>query len=280
MLMIGPHLSIAGGYANAAQTAHVIGANIFQFFSRNPRGSSFRCENRQDEAEFFRLRKAFALGPLQAHAPYTLNPASSNDKIYNFARTVLIDDVRRMDKLGIDYLVLHPGSHTGAGTETGIARITQALLPAAAEAGNLIILLETMPGCGTEIGSSFGEIRRILDGVGHKGALGVCLDTCHVFAAGYDIKNNLESVLEEFDRVIGMERLKTIHLNDSMGALGSRKDRHQPLGAGEIGIDAILNILTHPALCHLPFYNETPLDDEGHGKELASIRELLAGREK
>jgi deoxyribonuclease-4 len=279
MLHIGPHISIAEGYAKAARTAHDIGASAFQFFSRNPRGSRFRKPDAKDEDAFRLLREQYAFGPLQAHAPYTLNPASSDERVYEFAKTVLVEDARRMDALGIEYLVLHPGSHTGAGIDAGVARIAEALVPAAEAAGNLTILLETMSGSGSEVGGRFGQLRDILERAGHEDRLGVCLDTCHVFAAGYDVKNDLEGVLAEFDRVVGLSRLKSIHLNDSMGAFGLKKDRHVPLGAGEIGMGAILNILCHPALRHLPFYTETPLDDEGHKKELAAIRLLLAQRQ-
>lgn len=278
MLYIGPHLSIADGYAKAVLSAQTIGANTFQFFSRNPRGSRFRKEDEKDTAKFNLFREQFAFGPLQAHAPYTLNLAASDERVYEFGKTVIAEDVRRMDALGIDYLVLHPGSHTGSGIEEGLAHIAEALIPAVEGAGHIMVLLETMPGSGTEVGSTFLELSRLLESVGHKDRLGVCMDTCHVFAAGYDVRDDLDGVLSEFDRIIGIDRLKSVHLNDSMGTLGSRRDRHLPLGEGEIGMEAILNLLEHPSLQNLPFYTETPLDDEEHRKELAMIRRLLAER--
>lgn len=278
MLSIGPHLSISQGYAKAAQTARDIGASAFQIFSRNPRGSRFRKPDEKDEETFRLLCKQYAFGPLQAHAPYTLNLASPRGEAYEFSKRVLAEDVVRMDRLGINTLVLHPGSHVGSGMEEGIARIAAGLAAAAeAEAGTMI-LIETMHGGGTEIGFRFEQLGEILARAGHEERLGVCLDTCHVFAAGYDIKNDLEGVLAQFDRAIGLPRLKSVHLNDGMGAPGSKKDRHMPLGGGEIGMEAILNILSHPALCGLPFYTETPLDDEGHRVELAAIRQLAAQR--
>lgn len=278
MLLIGPHMSIAGGYAKAARDAVAIGATAFQFFSRNPRGSRFRKDDGEDEAAFQSLRRECGLGPLQAHAPYTLNLAASDERVYDFAKTVILEDVRRMDALKIEYLVLHPGSHMGAGAEAAIARVASALAPALAKSGGITVLLETMPGSGTGIGATFAQLREMMDLTGRADRLGVCMDFCHVFAAGYDVKNDLDGVLAAFDREIGLARLKAIHLNDSLGALGSKMDRHMPLGEGEIGIAAILNALEHPALKNLPFYTETPLDDEGHAKELAMVRSKLAAR--
>ncbi|HOS19302.1 MAG TPA: deoxyribonuclease IV [Clostridia bacterium] len=278
MLFIGPHMSIAGGYAKAARDAAAIGATAFQFFSRNPRGSRFRKHDGEDEAAFQSLRRECGFGPLQAHAPYTLNLAASDERVYDFGKTVICEDVRRMDALKIEYLVLHPGSHTGAGTEAGAVRVASALAPALEGSGSITVLLETMAGGGTEIGASFAQLREIMDLTGHADRLGACMDLCHVYAAGYDVKNDLDGVLKRFDREIGLSRLKSVHLNDSMGALGSKRDRHAALGEGEIGMEAILNALEHPALRDLPFYTETPFDDEGHAQELATVRRLLAAR--
>lgn len=279
MLYIGPHISIAGGYAKAARTAHAIGASAFQFFSRNPRGSSFRAEDEKDIREFQSLRRQYGFGPLQAHAPYTMNLAGAGGKVYEFGKTVVREDVRRMDALDIEYFVLHPGSHTGSGAKAGIERIAEALAPALGEARSITVLLETMSGGGTEIGGTFEELKAIMDAAGYADRLGVCLDFCHAYAAGYDVRDDLSGVLAEFDRVIGLGRLRSIHLNDSVGELGSRKDRHAALGEGKIGIEAMLRALTHPMLRRLPFYTETPFDDAGHARELAMIRELLARRE-
>ncbi|MDF2655595.1 MAG: putative endonuclease 4 [Bacillota bacterium] len=275
MLVIGPHLSTAKGYARAAKDAAEMGANAFQFFSRNPRGSNFRAYNKKDIDQFQRMRQEYRFGPLQAHAPYTMNLASSNHKVYEFSSGVIKEDIKRMDALKIEYFVLHPGSHTGSGESSGIRQIAAALNQAIEGNERITVLLETMPGKGSEIGFRFRHLKELIDLTEHSERLGICMDLCHVFSAGYDIKNSLDQVLEEMDAQIGLAYLKTIHLNDSKYPLGSGKDRHLPLGQGEIGIEAIMNMMTHPNIKGLPFYVETPLDHEGHKKELDYIKALL-----
>lgn len=278
MLTIGAHMSIAGGIAKTAENVVTMKANTMQIFSRNPRGSNYRNYEQKEVDAFQDIRRRHGFGPLLAHAPYTMNLASGNEKTYEFACMVIREDIVRMDALGIENLVFHPGSHTGIGVEAGIRNIICGLNQAVTETQNIRVLLETMSGKGTEIGVTFEELKQIRDGVRFPEKIGVCLDTCHVFAAGYDIVHDLDGVLEEFDRVLGLPLLRAVHLNDSMMPFGSRKDRHAAIGAGEIGLDALLRVLTHPALKDLPFYLETPFDEEGHGKEIAMLREELNGR--
>jgi len=275
MLVIGPHISISKGFAKAAQTAVDIGANTFQFFSRNPRGGNAKAFDEKDIAKFQKIRKEYNFGPLLAHAPYTMNLGGAKDDVYEFGRKVIKEDIERMDSLGVEYMCFHPGSHVGGGIEFGIQRIVDALNEALTGEENITILLETMSGKGTEIGFTFEQIKQIIDGVTHNEKLGVCLDTCHIFSAGYDIVNDLDGVLEKFDSIIGLEKLKTIHLNDSMMPFGAKKDRHAVIGEGEIGLNAIINFMSHPKLSKLPFFLETPLEEEGHKREIAMIKEIL-----
>lgn len=275
MITIGPHISIAKGYAKAAKTAVEIGANTFQFFSRNPRGGNAKEFDTKDIANFQEIRKENNFGPLLAHAPYTMNLAAAKDDVYEFGRKVIKEDIERMDSLGIEYICFHPGSHVGGGIDFGINKIIAALNEALTGNENITVLLETMSGKGTEIGFEFEQIKRIIDGVEHNEKLGVCLDTCHIFSAGYDIVNNLDEVLNQFDEIIGLDRLKTIHLNDSMMGFGEKKDRHSVIGEGKIGLDAIINFMTHPKIKDLPFFLETPLEDEGHKKEIKMLRDII-----
>ncbi|MCH1959138.1 deoxyribonuclease IV [Romboutsia hominis] len=275
MIIIGPHISIAKGYAKAAKTAVEIGANTFQFFSRNPRGGNAREFDTKDIENFQEIRKENNFGPLLAHAPYTMNLAAAKDDVYEFGRKVIKEDIERMDSLGIEYICFHPGSHVGGGIDAGINKIIAALNEALTGNENITVLLETMSGKGTEIGFEFEQIKRIIDGVEHNEKLGVCLDTCHIFSAGYDIVNNLDEVLNQFDEIIGLDRLKTIHLNDSMMGFGEKKDRHSVIGEGKIGLDAIINFMTHPKIKDLPFFLETPLEDEGHKKEIKMLRDII-----
>lgn len=275
MLSIGTHMSIAKGLAVTAQNVIHMEANTMQIFSRNPRGSSFRTPPQEEIDEFQRLRREHHLGPILAHAPYTLNLASGQERAEAFARMVIREDIRRMDDLAIELMVLHPGSHTGLGAAAGIQKIIDGLNQAIQPDQHITVLLETMSGKGTEIGWRFEELRAIRDGLQHPEHVGICLDTCHVFAAGYDIVSHLEDVLEEFDRILGLPLLKAIHLNDSMMPFGSRKDRHAVIGGGQIGREPLLAVLRHPMLQDLPFYLETPLDDAGHKEEIASIRKQL-----
>ena len=275
MLTIGTHMSIADGIVKTAQNVIEIGANTMQIFSRNPRGSGFKNYSQEEKEAFEEIRTQNHFGPLMAHAPYTMNLASNDERVYEFACTVLREDVKRMEDLQMDMLVFHPGSHTGIGEEQGIRNIIKGIDQALTGKERIKILLETMSGKGTEIGRSFEELKRIRDGVQHPEQIGVCLDTCHVFAAGYDIVNDLDGVLEEFDRILGLSLLKAIHFNDSMMPFGSRKDRHAPIGQGEIGMEALLRVMRHPKLMQLPFYLETPFDNEGHKKESAMLKHRL-----
>ena len=275
MLVIGAHMSVAKGLEKAAKDVVDIDANTMQFFSRNPRGSSFKTYNDEEIAKFQKIRREYEFGPLLAHAPYTLNLASAQEKVYEFACMVMREDIARMDVLGIEYMVFHPGSHTGIGAEAGIRNIINGLNQAITGNEKITVLLETMSGKGTEIGVTFEELQRIRAGVSHPERIGVCLDTCHVFSAGYDIVNDLDGVLDEFDRVLGLDLLKAIHMNDSMMPFGAHKDRHATIGDGEIGMEALLNVIRHPKLQGIPIYLETPLEDEGHKKEIKMIKERL-----
>lgn len=268
-------MSVAKGIEKAAQDVVKMDANTMQFFSRNPRGSSFKTYSEKEIAKFQQIRKEHQFGPLLAHAPYTLNLASANEKTYEFACMVIKEDVARMDALGIEYIVFHPGSHTGIGTQAGIQNIINGLNQAITGEENITILLETMSGKGTEIGVTFEELKAIRDGVKHPERVGVCLDTCHVFSAGYDIVNDLDGVLDEFDRVLGLDLLKAIHMNDSMMPFGAHKDRHATIGDGQIGLEALLNVIRHPKLQGIPIYLETPLEDEGHKMEIQMLKEKL-----
>ncbi len=275
MLTIGTHMSIAKGLAKTAENVVRMEANTMQIFSRNPRGSNYKVYTEEELEKFQKIRKENQFGALLAHAPYTMNLASEKEKVYEFACTAIREDVARMDRLGIEYLVFHPGSHTGTGVEKGIQNIVRGLNQAVTGQEKITVLLETMTGKGTEIGARFEHLKEIRDGVLHPERIGICLDTCHVFAAGYDIVNDLDGVLAEFDRVLGLKLLKAVHLNDSMMPFGSHKDRHAAVGEGEIGLLPLLNILRHPALRNLPFYLETPFDDQGHKEEIRMIRERL-----
>ncbi len=275
MLVIGPHISISKGFAKAAQIAVDMDANTFQFFTRNPRGGNAKAFDDKDIAKFQKIREENNFGPLLAHAPYTMNLGGVKDDVYEFARRVIKEDIERMNSLGIEYMCFHPGSHVGGGIDFGIERIIKGLNEGINGDESLTILLETMSGKGTEIGYEFEQLRRIIDGVEHKERIGICLDTCHIFSAGYDIVNKLEEVLEDFDRIIGLDKLKAIHLNDSLMPFGAKKDRHAPLGEGEIGLNTIISILTHPKLKDLPFFLETPFDEEGHKREIKMIRDIL-----
>ena len=275
MLIIGSHMSVAKGIAKAAEDVVKMNANTMQFFSRNPRGSSFKTYDEKEVAAFQRIRKEHGFGPLLAHAPYTLNLASATEKTYEFSCMVMKEDVARMDALGVEYLVFHPGSHTGIGVEAGIQNIIQGLNHAITGKEQITVLLETMSGKGTEIGVCFEELKAIRDGLLFPERVGVCLDTCHVFSAGYDIVEQLDEVLDEFDRILGLDLLKAIHMNDSMMPFGAHKDRHETLGNGMIGKEALLNVIRHPKLQGIPIYLETPLDDEGHELEIQMIKESL-----
>lgn len=278
MLVIGPHISIAKGYGKAAEVAVQIGANTFQFFSRNPRGGNAKAFDEKDIAKFQKIRQEYNFGPLLAHAPYTMNLAAAKDDVYEFGKKVIKEDIERMDYLGIEYMCFHPGSHVGSGEEVGIEKIANALNEAIKGDEKITILLETMSGKGSEIGFKFEQIKQIIDKVNYNEKLGVCLDTCHIFSAGYDIVNELDKVLDEFDSIIGLEKLKAVHLNDSMMPFGDKKDRHEVIGDGKIGLEAIMDFMTNPRLSHLPFFLETPLEDEGHKREIKMIKDILESK--
>lgn len=272
MLKIGCHLSISKGYYAAAQEAFSIGANTFQFFTRNPRGSKAKAIASEDVEKFSQFAKENNFTKILGHAPYTLNAASPDEDKRGFALKTIADDLQRMEQIPNNLYNFHPGNHMGKGADAGIALIADALNCVLDAKQTTTVLLETMAGKGTEVGRSFEELRAILDKVQLVEKMGVCLDTCHVFDAGYDVVNDIDGVLEEFDRVIGLEKLCAVHLNDSMNALGSHKDRHAKIGEGKIGLTAISSIINHPALRHLPFILETPNDITGYQEEIAVLK--------
>ena len=257
-MVIGTHMSIAKGIVKTAENVVKMNADTMQIFSRNPRGSNYKDPTVKEAEEFQRIRREAGFGAILAHAPYTMNLASAKPEVYEFACTVIREDVTRMDRLGIENLVFHPGSHTGIGAEAGIQNIIAGLDQAITGKENITVLLETMSGKGTEIGWRFEELKAIRDGVSHPERIGICLDTCHVFAAGYDIVNSYEDVINEFDSVIGLEYLKVIHLNDSKNQLGSHKDRHENIGFGNVGFNALLKVLNDKRFEQIPKILETP----------------------
>ena len=274
MFQIGCHISSAGGYLAMGERAVALGANTFAFFTRNPRGGAAKAIDPDDVAAFLALCAAHGIERLVAHAPYTLNPCGEKPHVQAFARTAFADDLQRMEHTPGQFYNFHPGSHVGQGVETGIEKIAGVLNEVLFPDMRTTVLLETMAGKGSEIGGRFEELRAILDRVEIDGKLGVCLDTCHIWDAGYDIVDDLDGVLSEFDRVIGLERLKAVHLNNSLNDRGSHKDRHARITEGRIPLDAIVRIIRHPALNGLPFILETPNDDAGYAQEIALLREL------
>ena len=272
MLNIGCHLSTSKGFKGMGRDALAIGANTFQFFTRNPRGGAAKAIDRADLDEFLALAREQRFAPLLAHAPYTLNACSADENVRRFAREMMADDLARMELLPGNYYNFHPGSHVGQGDEAGIALIVDQLNALLSAQQTTIVLLETMAGKGSEVGRTFGQLRQIIERVERAEKIGVCLDTCHVHDAGYDIVNDLDGVLAEFDAEIGIDRLRAIHLNDSMNPLGSRKDRHARIGDGQIGLAAITRIVNHPHLRQLPFYLETPNELPGYAEEIALLR--------
>lgn len=274
MLNIGCHVSSSFGYVKMLEDTIYIGGNTFQWFTRNPRGGAAKELDMDDLNKFLKLRDENGFGLILAHAPYTLNAASDKEETRDFAREVFKYDLDILEKIPGSMYNFHPGSHKGQGIDKGIDLISEILNEIMSENQKTIILLETMAGKGTEIGSSFNEIRKIIDNVKYKDKIGVCLDTCHVHDAGYDIVSNLDGVLKEFDEVIGLNYLKAIHLNDSMNCLGSHKDRHEKIGKGYIGLDAIKEIINHPSLKHLPFFLETPNELDGYKDEISLLKSI------
>ena len=272
MFHIGCHLSPSDGFLAMGQTAKAMNASTFQFFTRNPRGSRAKAIDPADAAALVAFLRDNRFGPVVAHAPYTINPCSKDERTREFALQTMADDLVRMEHLPGNYYNFHPGSHTGLGTEAGIALIAETLNTILKPEQTTVVLLETMAGKGTEIGGRLEELREILDRVELQGHMGVCLDTCHVNDAGYDIVHDLDGVLTEFDRVIGIGKLKAIHINDSLNPLGARKDRHAKIGEGHIGTEAFERIICHPALRHLPFVLETPNELDGYAREIEMLR--------
>ncbi len=274
MLTIGCHLSTSKGYLAMGKTALAIGANTFAFFTRNPRGGSAKAIDPTDAAALRELLAANNFGTLVAHAPYTLNPCSDKPHAREFARECMADDLVRMEAVPGSYYNFHPGSHVKQGTEAGIDLIAGLLNEVLRPQQTTTVLLETMAGKGTEVGRTFEELAAIIERVELSDRMGVCLDTCHVHDGGYDIVNNLDGVLDEFDRVIGIERLHAVHLNDSKNPCGAHKDRHERIGEGYIGLEAFERIVTHPQLRDLPFILETPNELPGYAAEIELLRKL------
>ena len=274
MFKIGCHLSISQGFLSAAKTINKLGGNTYQYFSRNPQGGKAKTWNQADFLAFNDYAKANGIEGLLCHAPYTLNACSANPDTREFARIVFKSDIEMLENFDNALYNFHPGSHTGQGVEVGVDQIVEILNEVLYPNMKTTVLLETMAGKGSEIGRSFEEVASIIDKVELKDKLGVCLDTCHVYSAGYDIVNELDKVLDDFDKIIGLDRLKAIHLNDSKMPFASNKDRHEKIGQGVIGLEAIKNIINHPKLKHLPFYLETPNEEEGYKEEIELLKSL------
>ena len=273
MLYIGNHTSSSKGYAAMGRQIVKNGGNTFAFFTRNPRGGNAKAIDPADVAKFQEIAREHEFGKIVAHAPYTLNACAAKENLRDFARNTFSDDLKRMEATPGNYYNFHPGSHVGQGIEVGIQKIAEVLNAVLTEEQTTTFLLETMAGKGSEVGSYFQELRAIMDLVEKRDKLGICLDTCHVWDGGYDIVNDLDGVITEFDRIIGLDHLKAIHLNDSLNPLGSHKDRHARIGEGQIGLDALVRVIRHPALEGKPFILETPNDDEGWTREIALLRE-------
>lgn len=279
MICLGAHMSSAGGYEKMVRKAAEIGANTCQFFCRNPRGSRAKAMDEEDLARCRALLVEKDFGPVVGHAPYIMNPCARDPGIRNLAARMMAEDIALLERLTPGYYVFHPGSHVGQGAAEGCRLIAGMLNAVLRPEQQTVVLLETMAGKGTEIGGSFTELRAILDQVSCQEKVGVCLDTCHMSDAGYDVAGDLEGVLEELAQTVGLSRVKAAHINDSMNPVGARKDRHAAIGEGSLGVEAILRFLTHPSLRGIPFELETPRDDAGHGREIALLRERAAGME-
>ena len=272
MLNIGCHLSCTNGYLAMGRQAVELGANTFQFFTRNPRGGSVKPFDQADAQALNDFMEENSFAPILAHAPYTLNAAAADARVREFAYRAMREDLERLAYIPRAMLNFHPGSHVKQGADVGVKLIAQMLDEVYTDELPTQVLLETMAGKGSEVGRSFEELRAIMDECKVGGRLGVCLDTCHVFDGGYDIVDHLDDVLEQFDRIVGLNRLKAIHLNDSKNPMGSRKDRHEKIGEGSIGLDAMVRIINHGALRDLPFYLETPNELDGYAAEIALLR--------
>ena len=275
VLYIGNHTSSSKGYAAMARQIIKNGGNTFAFFTRNPRGGKAKAIDETDIQNFLVLAQENHFGKIVAHAPYTLNACAAKEELRTFARETFADDLRRMEYTPGNYYNFHPGSHVGQGSEIGIQKIAEILNDVLTEEQTTTVLLETMSGKGTEMGRNFEELKAILNLVERNDKMGICLDTCHVWDGGYDIVHDLDGVLNEFDRVIGLPRLKAIHLNDSLNERGSHKDRHARIGEGKIGVDALVRVIKHPALQEIPFILETPNDDAGWAEEIRILKEAF-----
>lgn len=274
MLNIGCHLSAAGGFTAMGKDALAIGANTFAFFTRNPRGGKSKAIDEKDVKGLLEIMEGNGFAKLVAHAPYTLNSCSSTEKVREFAKIAMTEDLQKMEYLPGNYYNFHPGSHTGQGTEKGIELITKLLNEVLTEDMNTVVLLESMAGKGSEIGGTFEELAEIIRRVELKDKIGVCLDSCHISDGGYDIKANLDGVIEEFDKIVGLKYLKAMHLNDSLNPLGAHKDRHAKIGEGYLGTETFEKIINHEKLKDLPFILETPNELEGYAAEIATLRSL------
>lgn len=275
MIYIGSHISASGGFAEMGKTALKLGADTFAFFTRNPRGGKAKDIDEKDVAALQQIMDEHHFGPLVAHAPYTMNLCSDKADIRKFAKDMFADDMKRMEYLPGNYYNFHPGSHVGQGVETGIDYIVEAMNEVLFPEMKTMVLLEGMAGKGSEIGRNFEELRAIIDKVELKDKVGVCLDTCHLWEAGYDIVTKLDEVLELFDQIVGADRLRAVHLNDSKNPIEAHKDRHELLGEGHIGKDALAAVIRHPRLQGKPFILETPNDDAGYAKEIAWVRSVM-----
>ena len=275
VLYIGNHTSSSKGYAAMGRQMLKNGGNTFAFFTRNPRGGKAKEIDPADVERFLELSRENHFGKLVAHAPYTMNACAAKENLRDFAREIMADDLKRMEYTPGNYYNFHPGSHVGQGSEIGIQKIAEILNDVLTEEQTTTVLLETMSGKGTEVGRNFEELRKILNLVEKKSKMGICLDTCHVWDGGYDIVHDLDGVLNDFDHIIGLERLKAIHLNDSLNDCGSHKDRHARIGEGKIGMEALARIIKHPALREIPFILETPNDDSGWTEEIHVLKEAF-----
>ncbi len=274
MFYIGCHLSCSKGYLAMGEEAVSLGCTTFQFFTRNPRGGSVKPLDENDVNAFLTFKEENGIGTLIAHAPYTLNACSADEKVRDFAHLAMSEDLERLEHLPGNLYNFHPGSHVKQGMEVGIELIAKLLNDILRPDLKTTVLLETMTGKGSEVGGKFEDLRAIIDRVDLGDQLGVCFDTCHVWDAGYDIKNDLDGVLEEFDRIVGLDRIKGVHLNDSKNPCGAKKDRHEKIGEGYLGLDTFAKVINHPAFRDLPFCLETPNDDEGYAKEIATLKSL------
>ncbi len=273
---IGCHLSVSGGYTNMGKTALSIGANTFQFFTRNPRGGGIKVPTDEDIAGLIKIMEENNFAPIIAHAPYTFNPCSADEGIRDYTKRTMAEDLRLLDKIPNVLYNFHPGSHVSQGVDIGITKTVDTLNDILKNSEKTMVLIETMAGKGSEIGKTFEEIKAIIDGVENSDRVGVCLDTCHIHDGGYKIAENVNAVIDEFDRVIGIDRLKAIHLNDSKNPLGARKDRHETIGNGHLTLDSIIKIISHPVISKLPICLETPNELDGYAKEIALLKEAVS----